>query len=120
LEEVGLNAILYTQPPNSPDLNILDLGFFRAIQSANDTVSNDEEQLIQHVLNAFNLFPRVKINHTWLTLQSCLNEIIEKHGGNDYKIPHYGKERLEREGRLPMSLEVTQQLDDILGEQEQE
>ncbi|VFR02870.1 unnamed protein product [Cuscuta campestris] len=29
----GFNITLSNQPPNSPDLNILDLGFFRAIQS---------------------------------------------------------------------------------------
>jgi hypothetical protein len=45
-----------------------------------------------------------------------LNEIIEKHGGNDYKIPHYGKQRLEREGVLPISMEVTERLGEILGD----
>jgi hypothetical protein len=29
----GFNIRLKGQPPNSPDMNILDLGFFRAIQS---------------------------------------------------------------------------------------
>jgi hypothetical protein len=38
-ETTGITAKLFTQPANSPDLNVLDLGFFRAIQSANDEVS---------------------------------------------------------------------------------
>jgi hypothetical protein len=118
LEEVGLNAKLYTQPANSPDLNVLDLGFFRAIQSANDEVSRDELTLITHVQRAYDLFPREKINHCWLTLQSCFNEIIEAHGGNDYKIVHMGKERLERNGQLPLVLEVTETAKDLLGEDE--
>ena len=29
----NINAELYTQAANSPDVNLLDLGFFRAIQS---------------------------------------------------------------------------------------
>lgn len=29
----GFNISLVQQPPNSPDLNVNDLGFFRAIQS---------------------------------------------------------------------------------------
>ena len=29
----GWNISLYCQPPNSPDTNVLDLGFFGAIQS---------------------------------------------------------------------------------------
>jgi hypothetical protein len=118
LAEVGLNAKLYTQPANSPDLNALDLGFFRAIQSANDEVSRDELSLIEHVKKAYDLFPREKINNVWLTLQSCFNEIIEIYGGNDYKIPHMGKERKDRNGQLPMSLEVTNTAKLLLGEDE--
>jgi hypothetical protein len=71
------------------------------------------------VEKAFWEFPREKINRTWLTLQSCFNEIIEAHGNNDYKIPHFGKERLERTGQLPISLEVTNQAM-VLGQEEQE
>ena len=36
LTEKGINAKLYMQAANSPDVNLLDLGFFRAIQSFND------------------------------------------------------------------------------------
>ena len=36
-----------------------------------------------------------KLNHVWLTLQSCFNMIIENDSGNDYKIQHMGKESLE-------------------------
>ena len=32
VEEIGLNLTVFTQSPNSPDTNILDLGFFRAIR----------------------------------------------------------------------------------------
>ena len=51
-------------------------------------------------------FDPAKINRTWLTLQSCLNEILLNDGGNEYKIPHMNKAKLEREGRLPTVLEV--------------
>ena len=37
LVEKGINATLYTQAVNSPDVNLLDLAFFGAIQSFNDT-----------------------------------------------------------------------------------
>ena len=32
-KQEGFDICLICQPPNSPDFNILDLGFFRAIQS---------------------------------------------------------------------------------------
>jgi hypothetical protein len=116
-ETTGIKAKLYTQPANSPDMNVLDLGFFRAIQSANDEVSNDELQLIEHVTKSYDEYPKEKINHVWLTLQMCYNSIIDDHGGNGYRLGHMGKEQLERNGQLPISLEVTNQAMVVLGEQ---
>ena len=107
VDDIGLNLTVYTQSPNSPDTNILDLGFFRAIQSFNDDCPANEEELIKSVEKAYGEYPMRKLNHVWLTLQSCFNMIIENDGGNDYKIPHMGKESLERRGLLPQVLDVT-------------
>ena len=107
VDEIGLNLTMYTQLPNSPDTNILDLGFFRAIQSFNDDCPANEEELIKLVEKAYGEYPLCKLNHVWLTLQSCLNMIIENDRGNDYKIPHMGKESLERRGILPGVLGIT-------------
>ena len=46
LMEKGINGKLYTQAANSPDINLLDLGFFRVIQSFNDASPKNEEELI--------------------------------------------------------------------------
>ena len=100
VDKIGLNLTVFTQSPNSPDTNILDLGFFRAIQSFNDDCPANEEELIKSVEKAYGEYPYCKLNHVWLTLQSCLNMIIENDGGNDYKILHIGKESLERRGLL--------------------
>ena len=107
VDEIGLNHTMYTQSPNSPDTNILDLGFFRAIQLFNDDCPANEEELIKSVEKAYGEYPLHKLNHVWLTLQSCLNMIIENDGGIDYKIPHMGKESMERRGLLPGVLDVT-------------
>ena len=107
VDEIGLNLTMYTQSPNSPDTNILDLGFFRAIQLFNNDCPANEEELIKLVEKAYGEYPLCKLNHVWLTLQSCLNIIIENDGGNDYKIPHMGKESMERRGLLPRVLDVT-------------
>ena len=34
--------------------------------------------------------------------------IIDHGGGNDFVIPHMGKERLERDGQLPQVIDVTE------------
>ena len=77
LEENGVNTELYTQATNSPDVNLLDLGFFRALQSFNNAVPRNEEELIEAVSEAYDKYPREKINRTWLTLQCCFNQIIQ-------------------------------------------
>ena len=53
---------LYTHAANSPDVNLLDLGFFRAIQSFNDAALRNEEKLIEADSEAYNKYPREKIN----------------------------------------------------------
>ena len=83
VDKIGLNLTMYTQSPNSPDTNSLDLGFFRAIQSFNDDCPANEEELIKSVEKAYGEYPLRKLNHVWLTLQSCLNMIIENGGGNN-------------------------------------
>ena len=95
LEENGVNAELYTQSANSPDVSLLDLGFFRAIQSFNDAALTNEEELIKAVSEAYENYPKEKINQTWLTLQCCFNQIITHHGDNDYNIDHISKVKLE-------------------------
>ena len=107
VDEIGLNLTVFTQSPNSPDTNILDLVFFRAIQSFNDDCPANEEELIKLVEKAYGEYPYRKLNRVWLILQSCLNIIIENNGGNDDKIPQMGKESMERRGILPRVLDVT-------------
>ena len=114
LEENGVNAELYTQSPNSPDVNLLDLGFFRAIQSFNDAAPKNEEELIKAVGRAYDNYPRENINRTWLTLQCCFNQIITHHGDNDYNIDHMSKEKLERNGKLPDVIDVVEDAEDLL------
>ena len=98
---------LMEQPPNSPDLNILDLGLFNAIQASYEKCApRDSLQLIRCVDRSWRLYPSRKINWLFLSLQMVFNEIIEHHGGNDFKLPHMNKFKLERMSKLPVSLMV--------------
>ena len=46
---------LVQQPPNSPDMNVLDLGFFRSIQALQyQNAAYNVPQLLSAVNNAFN------------------------------------------------------------------
>jgi hypothetical protein len=105
----GLDVELINQPPNSPDTNVNDLGFFNSIQTLQHKIGSgtNKGSLIAAVNQAHHDHPWRKIRDVFLTLQSCLNCIIENHGGNDCKVPHVSKEKLEREGLLPLSLQAT-------------
>jgi hypothetical protein len=93
---------LVTQPAQSPDTNHLDLTFFRALQSKqwDNGFALEIDGLIEQVNRAYKDFPSQKIDFGFITLQSCLQEILLSNGGNEYKIPHIGKERLLRSGTL--------------------
>jgi len=109
LEQLGIagKIQLFTQPANSPDFNINDLGFFASLQSRYQSqCPSNPMELIEMVQQCFEDYPMNKLRRLWITLQSCYNEVIKSAGDNRYKIPHMNKDKLEREGRLPTVLPV--------------
>lgn len=93
----GFDIRLMCQPTNSPDLNVLDLGFFSAIQSLQHKESpKNIDELVSAVVNSFEDFSTVKSNCIFVTLQSCMIEIMKAKGSNNYKIPHLKKQRLQQ------------------------
>ena len=107
VEDCGVNIKLYTQAAQSLDLNINDLAFFRSIMSLyKKAAPRTEFELIDAVKEAHHEYPPNKINRMFVTMQTVFNETLLDDGGNDYKIPHMNKEKLEREGRLPVVLPV--------------
>ncbi|KAH0641978.1 hypothetical protein KY290_033580 [Solanum tuberosum] len=101
----GFDIRLCFQPPNSPDLNLLDLGFFRAIQSLQyQKAPSNVDELVEVVERSFDEMKVEQLNHVFLTLQSCMIEVMKDNGGNNYKVPHLNKNRLEREDNLPLQL----------------
>lgn len=102
----GFDIRLMCQPPNSPDLNVLDLGFFAAIQSMFQKSSpSNVEDIVAKVIQAFDEYPIDRSNRIFLTHQSCMREILRQKGGQHYAIPHLKKQSLERNGVLPVRLQ---------------
>ena len=99
------------QPPNSPDMNVLDLGFFASLQyKAYLRNSKNIDELIKNVEKEYVEYDQDMVNRVFLTLQGCFIEVMKLGGGNGYKIPHMNKERLERLGMLPTRLSCDLQL----------
>jgi hypothetical protein len=82
------NICLEKRPAKSPDTNVLDLSFFRALQAKQWSLGSETtiDGLIAQVLQAFAEFESRKIDCGFLKLQTCLNDMMELNGGNDYKI----------------------------------
>ncbi|XP_071699553.1 uncharacterized protein [Rutidosis leptorrhynchoides] len=116
LSREGVDVRLCFQQPNSPDLNVLDLEFFRAIQSLQEQEAlGSIDELVSVVQTSFDRMRSRELNNVFLTLQTCMKEIMKVHGGNNYKIPHIGKSRLERQGNLPLHIGCDQDLiDDVV------
>lgn len=104
------NINILTQAPKSPDTNVCDLSFFRALQSEQwrSGVEDSIDGLIAQVLRAFETFDERKNDFGFLTLQCCLDDILVRNGGNDYSIRHMGKERMLRQGILPDRIEASE------------
>eukprot|EP00903_Cladosiphon_okamuranus_P010114 g9578.t1 len=106
----GWDIRLINQPANSPDTNILDLGFFNSIQSLQDrTTPRSVDDLVKAVKDAWNADPPVVLNRVWLSLQGCLEQVLLAGGENDYTLPHMSKSRLENAGTLPWQKECSEE-----------
>jgi hypothetical protein len=71
------------------------------------------------VEDSFVELDRQTLNKVFLTHQQCLEQIILCDGGNNYKLHHMGKERLLRQGQLPVSIAVSDELQDKIQQLQQ-
>lgn len=110
---------LREQPANSPDTNVLDLGFFCSLQSKQwryDEAKNIDD-LIENVELAWNDYDPVLLNRVFISHQTCLDEIIKSRGDNTYKIPHTYKEQKEKDKDYLQKVEVTADAITVLAEE---
>ncbi|XP_042038441.1 uncharacterized protein LOC121784356 [Salvia splendens] len=74
----GFRFHIICQPANSPYCNVLDLGFFRAIQSIqDDKLATGVDELVANVQTAFDELSAETLNNVFLTLQGCLTGILK-------------------------------------------
>ena len=95
------------QPPNSPDTNILDLGWFSSIQAMfQKKMPKTLPEIVEKVEQSLREYPHQKLNRIFLSHQACMREIIKHKGSIHYALPHLKKKALERQGLLPVRLKV--------------
>ena len=85
-------------------MNILDLGFFNAIQSIqNKHPTKNLDELIAVVTDSFYKEQSKKnLDKVFMSLQSAMESVLESDGSNNYRQKHLGKEKiLRKDGKLP-------------------
>ena len=96
----GFVPIIVTQPPNSPDLNINDLGFFASLKvdvKRICTHCTSREEMMANVMKAFEEYPRDKIDGIWACWFNNLRSVMASDGGNDYKQAHNGGKKRKKD-----------------------
>ena len=105
LQKEGWNMNMKNQPPNSPDFNVLDLGFFNSIQSIQQKKpAYNVDELIRNVEEAFWSEPVHTTDFIFLSLMKAMESTMIVGGKNRYKLQHMNKEQLLRNGVLPESI----------------
>ncbi|ETV78807.1 hypothetical protein H257_07636 [Aphanomyces astaci] len=112
----GWNIQLVAQPAMSPNFNVLDLGFFNAIQSLqHQTAMRTIDDLIASVQDAYSSLASQVWDKTFMTLQKVMEEAFKLEGDNIYKLPHLKKDLQLKSGtvalRPPCDEDVTLELD---------
>ena len=90
----GYRMTVRQQPSNLPDLNVLDLGFFQSLQRKSDAIKSGGRlvDIVKSVTDAFKAYPQATLEHVWQRLFAAMECVLECRGGNDYILPHRGKD----------------------------
>ncbi|ETV93467.1 hypothetical protein H310_12518 [Aphanomyces invadans] len=89
----GWNVQLTAQPAQNPDFNVLDLGFFNAIQCLHHQITaRSIDDLIQCVEGALKNLKWTTLDKSFMSLQKVLEESMKMDGNNVYKLPHLKKD----------------------------
>jgi hypothetical protein len=75
---------LHCQPPNSPDMNVNNLCFFASLQSLQyHNPTHSLHEMIERLQLKYNKYPQAKLNKSFLSLKTCMHQVIGCYGGID-------------------------------------
>ena len=110
-----MNIKLEKKPPQSPDLNVLDLGYFTSIQSLQQTKGcKNVDDLVGNVISSYEELAPSKLINIWVTLQLVMLEIIKVKGDNTYVLPYINKSSLEKEGFTRTEVVIDEDMKDMV------
>jgi hypothetical protein len=97
----GRSIEIVVQPAQSPDLNVLDLGFFSSLQRKVDETDPDNlSALLDHVEECYWEYDSDTLERVWQALFNVYNSILQEKGGNEYLLPRTGVRKRQLAGKL--------------------
>lgn len=108
----GWNIQMQNLPPYSPDFAVMDSALFKSIQAALKALPPSSlaasvsglTELMSSVERGFASLTRDQINDAFLSLQKAMECTMRVQGSNTYELGPTGKEQLQFEGSLPVSI----------------
>ena len=105
--EGGWNIKLVTQPAQSPDLNVNDLGFFASLESV--VWKEGYESVDEMVAGIPAMFVEYDTKTLERVYQSRFKRYYQVHrvrGGNDFEVEHMGIAQRQKRGELVMVVKI--------------
>ena len=107
VDKCGIKVKIKNHPENSPDLNVLDLGYFNSIQSFQHQIrSTTIEYLVENVTESYRYLCVNQLHNIWITWKLVMLSVIECNGDNNYVLPLKNRGLLERDGILKTKVVV--------------
>ncbi|CAN0304317.1 unnamed protein product [Laminaria digitata] len=101
---------LVTQPAQSPDLNVNDLGFFASLESrvwGMNATTIDE--LVNTIFEQYEQYDAATLERVWQSLFKVYNQTLRKLGDNDFSVEHTGVSSRQRAGTLERVVKYDQE-----------
>lgn len=105
----GWNIVFETQCPQSPEVNILDIGVFNGLQAKSEEYRMDSSSvsdMVARVKKTFRMYPWEKLDNCWGVLHEHYRLIKMCDGGNKYCDPHCGIRRRVAAGLDPVNYSI--------------
>ena len=95
----GWMVKLVTQPAQSPDLNVNDLGFFASLKSRVwGMKASSIDELVETIFDQYEKYDGDTMERVWQSLFKVYNQTLRLMGDNDLKVEHTGVSRRQRAG----------------------
>ena len=101
---------LVTQPAQSPDLNVNDLGFFASLKSRVwGMKASSIDELVETIFDQYEKYDGDTMERVWQGLFKVYDQTLRLMGDNDFTVEHTGVSRRQRAGTLERGVKYYQE-----------